>query len=197
MIGALVSDVDSWASAAAHVAQIGAIVVGGIWTYNRFIKQREDFPRATLEQIVSHRQLSEEHTYLRIAVKIDNVSTVLLQTEEVIAFVSQVLPVTEELAERLDAHEFLAEGEREAQWTSIASYEGEAPGQIEPGEGDEFGFDFAIPTEVTTAFIYTYIKNVTIEGGSELGWTVTSLYDLDTKSGKQRERVESQPARIK
>jgi hypothetical protein len=197
VIGALVSDVESWTSAAAHLAQIGAIVVGAIWTYNRFIKQREDFPRATLEQVVTHRELSPEHTYLRVGVKIDNVSNVLLRMEKVLAFVYQVLPVTEEVAQRLDARAFLTEGEREAQWTLIGSYEGTAAGQIEPGEGDEFGFDFAIATEVTTAFIYTYIENVTTAGGSELGWTVTRLYDLDRTSGTQRERVESRPARTK
>jgi len=197
VIAALGSNLESWTSAAAHLAQVGAIVVGGIWTYNRFIKQREDFPRATLEQIVSHRELSPEHTYLRVGVKIDNVSNVLLRMEKVLAYVYQVLPATEEVAQRLDARQFVAEGEREAQWPLIGSYEGTAAGQIEPGEGDEFGFDFAIPTDVNTAFIYTYIKNVTIAGGSEVGWTVTRLYDLDRKSGTQRERVESQPARTK
>ena len=195
MISALVSDAESWTSAAAHVAQVGAIVVGAIWTYNRFIKQREDFPRATLEQIATHRELGPEHTYLRVNVKIDNVSTVLLRMQDVSTYVYQVLPVTQDVSERLARGLLVDEGSREASWECVAAYTGEAAGQIEPGEGDEFGFDFVIPTEVTTAFIYSYIKNVTVEGARELGWTVTSLYDLDQKSGKQSERVESQPAR--
>jgi hypothetical protein len=51
-----------------------------------------------------------------------------------------------------------------------------------------------IPTEASTLFVYSYIKNVTHEG-RELGWGVTSLYDLDEARGEQRERAESRPAR--
>jgi hypothetical protein len=196
VIAAFVTDVDSGTSALAHVAQVVAIVVGAIWTYRRFIKQREDFPRATLEQITTHRELSSEHTYLRVAVKIDNVSAVLLQTDKVRTYVYQVRPVTNELAELLAEGRLVLEGEREASWPCVARFEGPAPGKIEPGEGDEFGFDFVIPTDVTTVFIYSYIKNVTA-AGPEFGWTVTSLYDLDDDRGKQRARVESQPARTR
>jgi hypothetical protein len=196
VIAAFVTDADSLTSAAAHLAQIGAIVVGGIWTYNRFIKQREDFPRATLEQITTHRELGKEHTFLRVAVKVDNVSTVLLPTQDVRTDVYQVLPVTPDVSEALAAGQLVPAGERDARWPCIASFEGEGPGQIEPGEGDEFGFDFVIPTDVMTVFVYSYIRNVK-QAGRELGWSVTSLYDLDEEQGEQRERVESQPARTK
>jgi hypothetical protein len=196
VIGAFVTDFDSGTSALAHLAQVIALGVGGYWTWSRFIKQREDFPRATLEQVAAHRELGSEHTFLRVAVKVDNVSTVLLTTEKVRTDVYQVLPVTPEASEALAAGELVPAGKRDARWPCIASYEGEGPGQIEPGEGDEFGFDFVIPTNVMTVFIYSYIRNVK-QADRELGWTVTSLYDLDEERGEQRERVESRPARTR
>jgi hypothetical protein len=194
VIGALSADFETWSNAFANVAQIGAIVVGAIWTYNRFIKQREDFPRATLEQIATHRELNTEHTFLRVKVKIDNVSTVLLPTHEVRTDVYQVLPVAPDVADALAEGRLVPPEQRDAAWPCVASYQGPVGGQIEPGEGDEFGFDFVISTDVKTVFIYSYIKNVT-QAGRELGWAVTSLYDLDEESGEGRERVESQPAR--
>jgi hypothetical protein len=190
----LATDVEAWSNVASNAAQVGAIVVGGWWAYTRFIRQREEFPRATLEQVVTHRELDGDHTFLRVSVKVDNVSAVLLSTETVRTDVFQVLPVTEETGKALQAGQLVPDGSRDARWPCIAYHEGLAPGQIEPGEGDEFGFDFVLPTEVSTLFVYSYLKNVTQEG-RELGWTVTSLYDLDEARGEQRERAESRPAR--
>jgi hypothetical protein len=194
LIALLPADVESWSNVAANGAQIVAIAVGGWWAYSRFIRQREEFPRATLEQVVAHRELDRDNTFLRVAVKIDNVSTVLLRTEQVRTDVYQVLPVKDEAADALAAGQLVPDGSRDARWPCIAYFEGPGPGQIEPGEGDEFGFDFVIPTEASTLFVYSYIKNVTQEG-RELGWGVTSLYDLDEARGEQRERAESRPAR--
>ncbi len=196
VIAALADSAESWSNVAANAGQLAAILVGGWWAYTRFIRQREEFPRATLEQIVTHRELGPEHTFLRVAVKIDNVSTVLLSTDQVRTDVYQVLPVTQDVSEALAEGRLVPDGEREAGWPCVASYEGAGPGQIEPGEGDEFGFDFVIPTQLAAVFIYSYIKNVTQEG-RELGWGVTSLYDLEDERGEQRERVESRPARTK
>ena len=196
MIAALSADFETWSNAFANVAQIGAIAVGAIWTYNRFIKQREDFPRATLEQIATHRELNSKHTFLRVTVKIDNVSTVLLPTAEVRTDVYQVLPVSPAVSDALAQGHLIPPEQRDAAWPCVASYQGPVSGQIEPGEGDEFGFDFVISADVKTVFIYSYIKNMT-QAGRELGWAVTSLYDLDEARGEVRERVESQPARTR
>jgi hypothetical protein len=194
VIAALSADFETWTNALANVAQVVAIAVGGWWAYSRFIRQREEFPRADLEQVVAHRELDRHNTFLRVTVKVDNVSAVLLKTETVRTDVYQVLPVKDETKAALAAGELVPDGSRDARWPCIAFYEGAGPGQIEPGEGDEFGFDFVIPADVQSLFVYSYIKNVTQEG-RELGWGVTSLYDLDESRGEHRERAESRPAR--
>jgi hypothetical protein len=190
VIAALSADFETWSNAFGNLAQIGAIVVGAIWTYNRFIKQREPFPRATVELVTSHRRLGDEHAFLRVVAKVNNVGTALLETQELRADVYQVLPLTGETTAKLADSALVPAGGRDASWPCIGSISGPLAAQIEPGEWDEFGFDFVIPADAATVFIYTYIKNVT-EKKRELGWTVTTLYDLDEDRGEHRELTEN------
>jgi hypothetical protein len=61
--------------------------------------------------------------------------------------------------------------------------------EVEPGEIDEFHFDFVIPAHVQLVEIYSYIRNVKKQD-REIGWNTTTVYSLceDTnmaKSGTQ------------
>jgi hypothetical protein len=192
VIATVAESFETWSQAASNSAQVAAIIIGGWWTYNRFIRQREEWPRATLEQYVSHRELGEEHTLLRVVLKVDNGSTVLLPTEQVRTDIYQILPVTPEIDDSLGKRSLVRAGKAEADWPCLSSYEGPGHGEIEPGESDEFGFDFFIPTDTATVFVYSYIGN---PSKTNLGWSVTSLYDLDTERGQHRERVEGRAAR--
>jgi hypothetical protein len=195
VLAVLADNVESWTNSVANAAQAGAIVVGGWWTYNRFIREREEWPRATLEQRVQHRILNDRHTLLRVWLKVENVSNVLMPTEVVRTDVYQVLPVSEAVNRSLDDDTLVREGELEADWPCIGFRQRSGAGEIEPGEGDEFGFDFIIPSVVATAFIYSYIRNPKKE--VELGWSVSSLYDLAGTRGEHRQRAERVGARRK
>jgi hypothetical protein len=190
VIAGLPADFETWSSVGANAAQMVALAVAGWWTYSRFIKQRQPFPRATVELVIAHRQLAAEHTFLRVVAKVTNVGNALLETELLRADVSQVLPVAPETAAKLAEGSLVPEGDREAAWLFLDSRTGGWPCHIEPGEWDEFGFDFVIPADVTVVFIYTYIKNVT-QKKRDIGWTVTKLYDLDDDRGEKRELSES------
>jgi hypothetical protein len=185
----LPADVETWTTAGASVAQVVALAVAGWWAYSRFIKQRQPFPRAVVELVIAHRRLGPDRAFLRVVAKVSNVGNALLETEELRADVYQVLPLPPETEEKLAADRLIPEGEREAGWLCLGTRTGGGAGHIEPGEWDEFGFDFVIPGDVKTVFIYTYIKNVT-QKQRELGWTVTKLYDLDEEPTETRERTE-------
>lgn len=49
-----------------------AILVGGLWTYNFFIKERQDYPHANIEQKLSHVVLSERVNLLRVGIEVSN-----------------------------------------------------------------------------------------------------------------------------
>ena len=58
-------------------------------------------------------------------------------------------------------------------WPCLRSYEGAGPGEIEPGESEEFAFDFILPATVETILVYAYVGNTLKDN---LGWGLTTLY---------------------
>lgn len=178
------TDVKSWSDVAANIAQVLAIFIGGWWAYTKFIRQREEWPRVTVEQVVSNRALSPEQTLLRVAVKAKNDGTVLVEVDDVRVDVYQVLPLGATIGTALAEGTLVPEGATEVPWPCIESRHrrwGAGEASIEPGESDEFGFDFALPAETKTVFIYCYIRNV-MHQEREIGWQLAQFYDLDQGS---------------
>jgi hypothetical protein len=186
VLAVLSDSFEAWSNVAANAAQIGAILVGGWWAYTRFIRQRESFPRATLQQVITHRELNDAHTYLRVALKIENTSTVLLPNKQARTDVYQVLPLSPEVEQALERGELIPDGKAYADWPCIGTYDLPTHGKIEPGDSDEFSFDFVIPTDVATVYLYSYVSNPTADN---LGWGLSCLYDLDTAGGQHTVRV--------
>ncbi len=59
------------------VLTIAAILIGGIWTYILFIKNREKYPKADLSQIIQKIDLDDE-LLIRLTIVIKNVGRVKL-----------------------------------------------------------------------------------------------------------------------
>jgi hypothetical protein len=193
VLAVLADSFEAWSNVAGNAAQIGAIVVGGWWAYTRFIRERESFPRATLKQVITHRELDDVHTYLRVALQIENTSSVLLPNKQARTDVYQVLPLHPDVERALERGELIPDGQTHANWHCLESYDVPTVGKIEPGDSDEFSFEFVIPTEVTTVYLYSYVSNPTAEN---LGWGLSCLYDLDTAGGQHTEEVTDAPPRI-
>lgn len=72
------------------------------------------------------------------------------------------------------------EQESEIQWTLLGEIDLSGKGQrceIEPGEKEEFDFDFVIDSEIKSVVIYSYLKNRK-KGLKEIGWNKTTIYDI-------------------
>lgn len=187
LLGALANNVETWSNSAANVAQVVAIVVGGWWAYDRFIRVREQWPRATLDQRAAHRRLNDEYTLLRLDLRIHNAGEVLLELRKVRAEAYQVLPLADSASEALSNKALVPADEFEAEWPCLVDYERkwqEQEVEIEPQEGDELGFDFVIPSETRTVFLYCYVWNAS-KNERQIGWSATLLYDIDGDSGEQ------------
>jgi hypothetical protein len=191
-VSSFTSDMKSWSDVAANLTQVVAIAVGGWWAYTKFIRQREEWPRVSIEQVVNRRILSPQRTLIRVAVKAKNAGTVLVEVDDVRVNVYQVLPLVGEAQSGLAEGTLVPSGKTEIDWPCLETqHRTWEPGEvsIEPGESDEFGFDFVVPAEVKTVFIYCYIRNVK-QQEREIGWQLTQFYDLDD-GGASPERAEA------
>jgi hypothetical protein len=184
---------DDWKSVTdilASAVTAWAIAVGGFWAYWRFLRERTRWPRAELELVLAHRTLTADLTLLHATVKIHNSGLGLMKLSGIRVYVYQVLPLDEETTEKL-AHGTLIPKTGEADWSCVEKQTRQWPAskqpEVEPNERDEYGHDFLLAGSVETIFVYAYVENVAKKRGShELGWQVTSFYDLATPSGERR-----------
>jgi hypothetical protein len=114
-----------------------------------------------------------------------NKGEVLLTLVEGFTRVQQMTPWPQDFLEAVSEEEDPIEDDRtEVNWPLIEERRfvfeiGER--EVEPQEQDEFYFDFVIDAKVQTIVVYTYLKNQ-VKRGREIGWGITSVYDLHSPS---------------
>jgi hypothetical protein len=69
--------------------------------------------------------------------------------------------------------------ESDIRWPTLGLKESMNACEIEPGEADEFHFDFVVSSEVEVVEICTYFKNEA-KRVRNIGWRHTSLVRLET-----------------
>lgn len=179
---------NTWSDVVANAATVAAILVGGYWTYTRFIRERGQWPRASLELVASHWPLTATQTYVRVVVKVRNAGSTLVQLTNLRAEIYRVRPIEAAVRQKIEADCLVPPDSREADWPCIAAREtnwSAGDVEIEPQEGDEFGHDFFVPAEVETIFIYAYIRNVK-KRKRDIGWTVSMAYEVQAPVGRVR-----------
>jgi hypothetical protein len=173
-----VGDAQTWSEVARNAAEIVALIVAALWAYDRFIRQREKWPRAAIEHEVEHYDLRDGRRLLRVTERISNTGAVLLELAERITRVQQILPIEEESLASLQAGAGF-----EGMWFLIDQHSSDAsmaPRPIEPGETDQFEHDFLIAPNIEVVQIYSYFKNIRYKKRG-LGWGMTTLYSFATK----------------
>jgi hypothetical protein len=75
------------------IVTIFAVLVGGFWTYTLFVKERENYPHATIEHALSHIALSKGINLLRVSMTVKNTGTSILEIKKMFIRVQQILPV--------------------------------------------------------------------------------------------------------
>lgn len=184
-------DPNFWA-ALESIFTIAALVVGGVWTYQLFVRQRQRYPRAVLEQRVFHRDLPDGRRMLHVAATLRNVGSVLISVDRMRTTVERVAPLAPDLlGQLLASHNPQDESGRcEIQWYRIGYRRREFEAgsiEIEPGEEDQFRFDFCLKPAVEVVKITSHIENATkrrrreglLRRGAErtIGWEVATYFD--------------------
>ena len=171
------------ASTIESAAKVMALVVGGWWTWKAYVRKRILFPSAKVEHVISY-WTEAEIKFLRVTLRMTNNGNVLIPIGEGCTWIQQVTPVPQQI------YDAVAGGEDPVQpnttefgWTQIGErklnpMEGF---EIEPGEAEEFHFDFTVHQGVSRVLVYSYLENST-KGRwwktKRIGWQVSTVYEI-------------------
>lgn len=159
-----------------------ALIIGGLWSYQLFVRKRQRFPRAKIEHQVSQRAVSAEATLLTINILIFNPGDVLLSLVEGKIEVRQALPPGSNFLQMLTGSQ-MAIGRRVefVDWPTLFSYSEDWSGknivEIEPGESEQWLYTLLVRAEVATIYIASFFGNVS-KRRKELGWRLETFHDV-------------------
>ena len=176
-------------AAAASTLTAAALVAAGCYSIWRY---RNRFPRAKVTHQVFHWSACDQHI-VRGVVRVENTGSVLIQVRCIRGVLTQVVPTPSEIEEALSARKDPVERDStELLWDTLGDRHKDFSKdgcEIEPGEADEFIFDFVIATNIKKVQFYSHIENVK-KFRRNVGWNTTMLYDL--QYGKEDGHVDVQ-----
>jgi hypothetical protein len=182
-------DITFWkdvADLAQSLFTILAICVGAAL----YFKQRRRFPRAKITHQIVDKAVSPDKILLRVVVTVENQGEVLLCLQSGFAGVQQVAPCPEALIESVKTNgDIVKAGKQEAEWDTLAEKEitfTRKEREIEPGEEEDFNFDFLVDADIRTVLVYSYFRNEN-KKNREVGWNKTTIYDLSSSCGVSSE----------
>lgn len=176
----------------ANVTTAAAILIGAVWAYWRFFRERTRWPRAALSLELTERCLDDSTVLLAVKLHVTNEGSGLMKLTELRFDLHRVRPLDLEVRSRIAAGSVRRSGSLEADWPHLDSHtcawkKSKRP-ELEPGESDEFCCDFFLAPDERTVFLYAYLDNV--RKGTfrrrKLGWTVTAIHDLEKASKRGR-----------
>lgn len=166
------------------VATIMALLIGGIWSYNVFIKHRELYAKANIQHKVGSVKLTKDKVLLRVTVSIENSGNVLLSLREGEVRIERVLPLSDLSQKKLGNDSDLIVDGNPHVWPAIKirRLKWERGGfNIEPGERDEIPSDFVLSSNLQVVNVYTHFKN---PNDPRIGWRHSTIFNLMDKGGQ-------------
>ena len=178
---------DSWKTLSdilQNAATIVALIIGGFWTYQLYVKQRTRYPRVQITHSAKILPMNRKFMLLTITANVKNIGTVLVTIDRALGKVYDVSPGEMNLAD--DADEKLSEKIRDPDGLRIRFPRIEAlekrwkkgDFELEPQEQDQVVFDLVVPVSVKAVRIYTYFNNP-FKPNKNIGWSDSSVYSIE------------------
>ncbi|MGH2656211.1 MAG: hypothetical protein ACRDIZ_05870 [Actinomycetota bacterium] len=176
----------------ANVAQVFAFIVGGLWILGRYRKERQHLPRASMTHKIAHYRLPTKDVLLRLNILLKNPGSVVLEIESAIIRIQRVMPLPQGIRQAIEKGDSLPEQQGQIKWPSEKRLNltwGRGEFEVEPGESDEVTREFILSGDLETVRVYSYFKN-TRKKDREIGWGLSTLYDVGAKRGGAEKTVE-------
>lgn len=177
-------DIKDAAAAIESTAKVGALIVAGWWTWHAYVRKRIRFPSGKVEHVISDWEDSGIR-FLRVTLRITNTGNVLIPIGEGCTWIQQVTPVPHAISDAVaKGKDPVQKGTTEFGWTMIGERKLNPAGdfQVEPGEAQEFYFDFTFDGDASRVLVYSYLEN-SVEGRllwkpKKIGWQLSTVYEI-------------------
>lgn len=190
LIGVSVLDAKTIVEALQSFVETMAIIVAGVWAYERFIKGRADHPYPKIQHRIEHFELGKGIVYLSVFVTLTNEGKTKLDLRDGKVHIRQVSPMPGRIKDLFEKSVkdgksievrngkipglFIDSGQRIG-WDTLGARDwGRTTKRkpiIEPGQTKEFQFDFLIEENINVIAIISYINE-------DAGWGLATLYSL-------------------
>lgn len=166
-----------WGPALQSWITIGAIFVGGYWTYLLVIKYREWAPQLVIAHEIESLCLTDKHRLVRINARLQNKGRVFINIEETVARAQGILPLAGSIKKAL-ADNTLPRDDGVIAWPNIVEEHIFKEISLEPNEEYIVPIEFVIPGFVEVVKLYTHFPNAERDDG--VGWSTTSIYSIES-----------------
>ena len=165
-----------------------ALLVGAFWAVWLFFHRRERVPHLNVEHRVAHWRVNDS-IVVHVAARVTNVGTTIARLRSGRAWVQHVLPTPTNVVDCISrGDDPVPAGESEIPWhlahesSERACDWSSSPQQVEPGESEEYIFDFVISSTILAVQVYSHFKNDAKRGN--VGWNTTTLHFVRAHDGK-------------
>jgi hypothetical protein len=165
------------ASTAQSVVTILALIIGGVWTYTLFIKQRTDKPRLRSTLNLQVAPFRNHQRLLVVDLSVLNAGNTLIELDQGMIAIKQVVPVPAEAdaytQEPIAIHPQSDGVHFKSGLTDSTPLDGKL--QLEPGEMEQIHTELIIPCSVQVAEISSFLTNKSLGG---TGWRTFASFDF-------------------
>jgi hypothetical protein len=155
-----------------EIAVIAAILATGIW----FVQRRETSPKIEISHHVVQRRIHRAVQLMSIDISIENKGAVPARMEYSVFRLQQIVPLNEEIAERLDnGFDLVLGNERAAHWPVLQESRGADTLTVLPGEKRVVTWELGIDPGVKTVRIYTFFSP---DKNGKTGWPCASICEI-------------------
>lgn len=166
-----------------------AVVVAGLWTYDKFIHGEKDpFPK--IQHRIEHYDLKNGIIYLSFFVTVTNEGKRKLDLGKGKIYIRQVLPIPDRIKELIketvdngksreirygNIPDLFIDSKQRLGWDTLGARDwgmSEKKSWLEPGQTREFQFDFLIEEDINVVEAISYFNE-------KAGWGLATLYTLE------------------
>ncbi len=161
------------------IVTISATVIGAIWSYYAFFRQRLNEPRLNVAHEVHPLDLPDGRRLLKIYAAITNLGQVRVVLPTWYLRAEQILPLTKTATTDLTRKAFI-DAHNQSHWNCLAEgsfSDNQFRMVLEPGETDRASANLVIDNTIEVIQIYSHFRRTKNQNSCE-GWPSKTLVDL-------------------